>query len=357
MLTYPDYFNLLLTKIEPNSARLAEAQAIVPDVRKHLKKHAGITTCSPHTRLAGSYPRHTAIDDLKDVDTLVFVHADYLEDKPSVVLKALERALKDLPDDIGGGSKVELRKQRRSIHVCFADKDFHLDVVPAVITQTIDDSLKVPDREWEKWVDTHPLGYQMWLSELNDWHGGKVVPLIKLTKHWRDCQFVYKRPKSYWLECLVVRSIDRGWVKVDSKSYAEIFTDLLTSIYIRFEAHLEDPDAKPPRIPDPMLGNNVAWNWERGHFETFMARVKESRNWAQRALNMDEDHESDGVDLWQDVFENTFPSSAEIQAVKFAEAARIGSLYVNSQGRVSITPPTEGRVWQSPAHRFYGDDM
>ena len=106
-----------------------------------------------------------------------------------------------------------------------------------------------------------------------------------------------------------------------------------------------------------MLGNNVAWNWERGHFETFMARVKEARNWAQRALNMDEDHESDGVDLWQNVFDNTFPTFAEVQAVRFATAARTRTLFVNSQGRVSITPPTEGRAWQSPAHRFYGDEM
>ena len=156
MTTYSDYFDLLLAKIEPNPARLTDAQAIVPDVREHLKQHEAITTCLPHTRLAGSYPRHTAIDDLKDVDTLVFVHVDYLKDKPSLVLKALERALKDMPEEIGGGSQVELRKQRRSIHVCFAEKDFHLDVVPVVITKTIDDSLKVPDREWEEWVDTHP---------------------------------------------------------------------------------------------------------------------------------------------------------------------------------------------------------
>lgn len=355
MTTYPDYFNRLLSKIEPDPARLTEALLLLPKVRDYLKQHDGIITVAPHTRLAGSYPRNTAIGALKDVDTLIFVHADYLDKEPSAVLKALERALKNMPVEIGGGSQVELRRQRRSIHVCFTDKDFHLDIVPVIMLNTIDDLLTVPDREWEEWKDTHPLGYQDWLSTLNAEHAGKVVPLIKIVKHWKDCHFDYKRPKSYWLECLVVRHISQGWVTTHGLSYAEIFTDLLTSISTRFASCLENPDAKPPRIPDPMLGNNVAWNWKRDHFETFMARVEESRNWARRALAMDGDHEADGVDLWQKVFKNTFPTVAEIQAIKVAEASRTNSIYVDTQGRVLTTPPVDTHALLSPSHRFYGD--
>lgn len=356
MPTYPDYFDILLSNIQPDPQRLATAQTILPDVRDYLKKHEALKTVNPHTRLAGSYPRDTAIDALKDVDTLAIIHKDYLDEKPSAVITVLYRMLEKLPESIGGSVTVDLRKQRRSIHVCFANLDFHLDVVPVVMPTTIDEVLRVPDRGWEEWVETHPLGYQQWLSELNKKHGGKVVPLIKLTKHWRDCHFVYKRPKSYWLECMVVRHIDRGWVTTDSLSYAEMFTALLKSIYDRYAGQLKDPKAKPPHIPDPMLSNNVAWNWERSHFEAFMARVEESSKWAQRALEKDVEHEAEGVELWQQVFDGTFPTMAEVQARKAAEAARLGILSVASTGRVITTPSSTVKSVLSPQHRFFGDE-
>lgn len=355
MVTLSPYFDLLLSAIEPPAERLAIAQALPTDVRDYLKEHEEIITVHPHSRLAGSYARHTSIGAIKDVDILILVHKDYLDEQPSVVLTTLARVLKGLPEALGMTGQVDLRRQRRSIHVCFADRDFHLDIVPVVMPNGIDKLLRVPDREWQEWCDTHPLGYQTWLSALNEQHSGKVVPLIKLMKHWKECHFVYKRPKSYWLECLVVRHISKGWVATDDLSYAELFANLLASIYTHFEEQYEDPDAKPPRIPDPMLGNNVAFNWQRSHFEGFMARVKESRNWAQRALAIDNDHVEDAVALWQKVFEDTFPTTALVRVKEYAEARKSGNVFVDQQGKVLINTPGV-RAVPSPTHRFFGDD-
>lgn len=355
MLTLPSYFNLFLSKIEPSEDRLVHAQQLPADVRDYLKKHEEIRTVAPHSRLAGSYARHTAICDIKDVDILILVHADYLSGKPSAVLTTLSRVLKGLPAALGSTGNVDLRRQRRSIHVCFTDQDFHLDIVPVALQNGIDELLKVPDHEWEEWCDTHPLGYQIWLSDLNDLHGGKVVPLIKLVKHWKECHFVYKRPKSYWLECLVVRHISRGWVATEGLSYAELFANLLKSIYDRFEVHLEDPSAKPPRIPDPMLGNNVAFNWQRRHFEGFMERIRQSEGWARRALALDDTKIEDVVALWQNVFKNTFPTTDQIRAKEYAEARKTGSIYVTPRGHVLTTAPVTAPSVQSPTHRFFGD--
>lgn len=354
MTTYPDYFSALLSNIEPDSTRLETAIQIVPQVREHLKAHLELTTIEPHTRLAGSYPRSTAIGNLKDVDTLVFVHKDYLEQKPSTVLYLLYNILEQLPDTIGGHVTVNLRKQRRSINVCFTDIDLYLDIVPVVMPTNIDEVLRVPDRGWEEWPETHPLGYQQFLSNLNKEHKGKVVPLVKLIKHWKDCHFVYKRPKSYWLECMVVRHIDKGWVKTDGFSYAQLFTSTLESIYTRYEGRLNQQVITPPHLHDPMLGNNVAWNWEADHFKTFMARVDESYRWAKRALELNNDQETDGVQLWQKVFRNTFPTLAEIRAKQAAEASRTGSLYVTSTGRPITSTSTKEQGIISPPHRFFG---
>ena len=358
MGTLSPHFKLLLSSIEPPAERLKLAQSIPADVRDYLQKHEEIFTVQPHSRLAGSYARETSIGAIKDVDILIIVHKDYFSGKPSVVLTTLAQVLKGLPEALGTSGEVDLRNQRRSIHVCFADHDFHLDIVPVVMPNGIDRPLLVPDREWQEWCDTDPLGYQTWLSDLNAQHGGKVVPLIKLMKHWKECHFVYKRPKSYWLECLVVRHISNGWVATDNLSYAELFTKLLASIYTRFEEQYENPDAKPPRIPDPMLGNNVAFNWQRSHFEGFMVRVKESRNWAQRALALDNEQVEDAVALWQKVFADTFPPTAEVQAVQakeYAEARKSDSIFVDQRGRVLTSAPAVGAV-PAPAHRFFGDD-
>jgi hypothetical protein len=356
MLTLSKHFDLLLSKIEPPEDRRIHAQQIPADVRNYLKEHDELITVMPHSRLAGSYARHTAIGDIKDVDVLILVHNDYVVGKPSVVLSILSRVLEGLPAALGTTGEVEFRHQRRSIHVCFANLDFHLDIVPVAMPKGIDEPLQVPDRTWQKWCETHPLGYQTWLSRLNEVHGGKVVPLIKIVKYWKDCQFVYKRPKSYWLECLIVRHINKGWVATNGLSYAELFTNLLASIYDRFEDYLDDPDAKPPRIPDPMLGNNVAFNWERSHFEGFMARVKESRNWAQRALALGDDQTEAAELLWQKVFDTTFPTTAEVEAKAYIEAWKTGNVFVTPEGRVLPSRPVATPVVQSPKHRFFGDD-
>lgn len=356
MLTLPTYFDLLLSQVEPDETRLAYAEAIPANVRDYLKKHEEILTITPHSRLAGSYARHTAIGDIKDVDVLILVHETYLTGEPSIVLTTLSRVLKGLPEALGTTGEVELRHQRRSIHVCFADRDFHLDIVPVAMPNGIDKPLKVPDREWEKWCDTHPLGYQTWLSELNASHCGKVVPLIKLVKHWKEHNFTYKRPKSYWLECLVVHHISREWVATAGLSYAELFTNLLASIYKRFEEYYEDPDAKPPRIPDPMLGNNVAFNWQRSHFEGFMARVKQSHGWAQRALELDNTKVEEAVALWQKVFVDTFPTTDQVKAKEYVEARKTANIFVTPEGHVVAGVPTATTTVRSPAHRFFGDD-
>src|SRR5262245_28050723 len=121
MATLSPYFELLLSSTEPPADRLAIAQTIPADVRDYFKEHQEILTVHPHSRLAGSYARHTSIGDIKDVDILILVHIDYLDGKPSVVLTTLARVLEGLPKALGTTGQADLRHQRRSIHVCFAD--------------------------------------------------------------------------------------------------------------------------------------------------------------------------------------------------------------------------------------------
>lgn len=366
MLTLPDHFSKFLMNIQPGLERVALAQAFPNGIRDYLQETDLITTTQPHSRLTGSYARNTAIKNIKDVDIILFADSSYRDDGdkgPEELLDDLVTALKGLPKALGDESgyvdaELALRRQRRSVNVCITliGELFAVDVVPAVLIGGANETFWIPDKEWNKWIKSNPLGYGKYLSALNKKYKDKVVPLIKMLKHWRDVQMIYRRPKSYWLECMVVKHIEDDRLIFDDKSHAELFSNLLQSIYGDLLPVWEDED-KVPIIPDPMLGNNVAWNWKRSEFETFMRRVDESRRWAERALNCEKD--ADAIDLWQKVFnkddEEYFPSNVDDTLKALAEGSRVGTLRYTSTGIILPRPSPDIQSWESPSHRFYGD--
>ncbi len=356
-LTLSVYFEEFRSNIQPPENRLAVAAEIPGDVRAYLEDNADFETMAPHSRLTGSYRRHTAIHNIKDVDFLVFVCYEGERPEPADVLKALRSALDNLPEALGYGGRAQtLRGQRRSVHIEFDDGDFHLDVVPALVPDGMDEPLLVPDREWGRWVKSDPLGYGKALSKLNAANGEKVVPLVKMVKHWRTFQMQRNRPKSYWLEALVYRHVDKGWVTTASKSDAELFTDFLRSVRGRFQKKLDHGGV--PEIPDPMLGNNVAFNWERSAFESFMRRLEESIGWAERALGKGRDEVEEAVALWQKVFgEEHFTDSPTLRKRQKAALLGTATVYVDPSGGVSGKKPKKGdKGVKSPKHGFYGDE-
>jgi len=374
MITLPDHFDSLLTNIQPRSTRISLAQEIPASIRKYLKETDLLATVDPQSRLAGSYSRSTAIKNIKDVDLLVFINPLYKDDKvkgPQNALNDLLDALRGFPEAQGdeNGSvngDLALRKQRRSVCVTFTlhndvdneEETFNVDVVPVILADNLDEPLWIPDKEWSKWIKTDPLGYGKYLSSLNKVNGYKVIPLIKMLKHWRDVRMVYRRPKSYWLECILVNLIDRKKIEFDERSYAEIFSTLLNEIYLDFEADFNEEKAVP-KVPDPMLGNNVAWNWERSEFETFMRRVNECSKWAIRALESNDEEEAIG--LWQNIFnrddqDEFFPTKVEDSVKELAAARNAGTIRVTPAGTLLTGSAPGITSWASPAHRFYGMD-
>lgn len=356
-LTLSVYFEEFRSNIQPPENRLAVAAEIPGDVRKYLQENGELQTMDPHSRLTGSYRRHTAVHNIKDVDFLVFVGYEEGErPEPADILKTLRSALDDLPEALGYGGRAQtLRGQRRSVHIEFDDEDFHLDVVPGLVPDGMAEPLLVPDREWGKWVKSDPLGYGKALSNLNAANDEKVVPLSKMVKHWRTFQMQRNRPKSYWLEALVYRHVYKGWIATAGKSDAELFTDFLRSVRGHFQEKLDDGSV--PKIPDPMLGNNVAFNWERPAFESFMRRLDESIGWAERALGKGREEVEEAVALWQKVFgEEYFTDSLALRKRQKAALLGTGTVYVDPSGGVSAKKPKGDKGVKSPKHGFYGDE-
>jgi hypothetical protein len=355
------HFAIFASNIEPEEGRLILAQQVPAEVRDHLKEHQELTTETPHTLLAGSYGRSTSIGAIKDVDVLVFVDRSWRKGKISDLMNTLKKALKNLPDDLTDGGEPEIRQQRRSVHVGLRE-GLQMDIVPVVMTtDSTKDTLVVPDRDWDKWVDTRPIGYAVMLSKLNSAHEDKVVPLVKMVKQWKEHNFTNRRPKSYWLEVLVYRHIDKGWVTTSGKGFAEILADLFSSIYERYEDHYHADTV--PAIPDPALGNNVAWNWDRAAFETFMRRVEEAEAALRKAVT--KDSVETAVDRCRSIFGDLFPAIEDVnkaeareQAAQYADAYNTGSLYTtvgSGAGTISIGRP-DVPAREIPKTRFYGEE-
>lgn len=320
-------FRALLKKINPDSSHAEVAQRLPGEVRDWLKEH-DYETVAPHSRLIGSYGRQTAILDIKDVDTLLFLPDSAQERTPEAVLRELKSLLDDYPD-----ASAEAAPQRRSIRLDFADHDLCMDIVGAVAKEGIDQPLWVPDRQKKDWIQSDPLGYGKSLSVANNDHGKKLVPLIKLMKGWRDVHMVTRRPKSYLLEVIVYWSVVDGHVVLPGKSTAENVCDLFEHLAAKWEELMDEGDGVP-RVKDPQLGFVLSTGWQRSHFETFMRRVREAAAAARKAVDAETDEDASGH--WAKVFGDLWPTEEEVkeEARAAVPAARPGTAHISSSGRV-----------------------
>jgi len=364
MLSLTEHFAEFLSNIQPIEEKAGLARDIPAKVRDYIKDSEKITTVDPHSRLSGSYARNTAIKEIKDVDILLIIDPSYEdgEDSAVKVINNLVDALDGLPEALGDengyiDSDAAVKRQRRSVHVhVTVDKqEFDLDLVPTIAADGIEEPLSVPDRDLSRWIQSDPLGYGLALSNLNQDLSKKIVPLIKIFKHWRDVQMKYKKPKSYWLECMVYKHAKAGKLDIDDASYGELFLSLLIAIQDDYNDELEK-EGSVPAVKDPMLGNNVAKTWTCEEFKSFMRRVEESRNIAERALTTDS--EEDAIALWQRLFNDDdstiyFPSTVD-ETLKEAMAGK--RLLVVSSGSIVAQPPANEKAWSIPEHKNYGED-
>lgn len=359
MFTLGTHFEELLKNIRPPQERIEKAQDLPPKVREYLKEHKGFVTLHPHSRLAGSYAQHLCVGDVKDVDFLVRIPGNPEENEPEAkqVVQELKKALDGLPEALGyeGEARIDVERARRSVHVYFEGEDFHVDAVPCIAPDGFAGVLYVPDREFNEWIASHPIGYINLIKELNDEHGSKVRPLIKLLKHHRNYQMKNRRPKSYWLGSMVIYHIRKEGGLDTSLSLAEIFRDLCDAIYCQYDHLLWTSKTATPSITDPLLGHNISWNWTRSHFETFMRRLDDGRAWATKALESEDRDEA--IVWWQKIFgEEYFPTQAEVEeaAAHLAAAGFPGKSYVADTGLIVPAKPSSGIYTHVPKTTFHG---
>jgi hypothetical protein len=282
-------FKTLLSSIQPGDDNVKDAKAAHEKVREQLRTDEEFKDAHKDTFLSGSYARHTAINDINDVDVICIIDIDHTITAAEVVIAWTQAIL----------SKYykQTKRQGRSVGAQ-ADKGVWLDIVPATPMNGDDGPLWIPDREAREWVSTHPKGQIKAATDKNKAIDGYYVQVVKLMKFWRDrlptksCKL-----KSYILESLIHGSIG------SPSSHARAVVNVLEGIESSYGVYR---DLKiVPTISDPGYSSvNVAKHWEFDDFKDFMTQVKSAAATARKAL--DNTDETESRKLWRQIFGSTF---------------------------------------------------
>jgi len=282
-------FGTYLSSIEPTGDAVDDAVEAHEEVRGHLKKDEQTKDAHKDTFLSGSYARHTAINDINDVDVICVVDIDHTITEPEVVLSWLNGVLKDYY------SKTRL--QGRSIGASH-ENGVWLDIVPGTPMSADDGPLWIPDRDAKVWVQAHPKGQIAASTAKNKATDGYYVPTAKLLKLWRDRLPTEKsKPKSYILETLIHQTI--GY----PSSYARAVVNVLEGIENSYGWYRGT--GMVPQLPDPGYPSvSVAKRWSSDDFSAFLDQVKPAAQSARQAFDATDEAES--KKLWRKLFGSSF---------------------------------------------------
>ena len=122
----------------------------------------------------GSVAKHTYVDGLSDIDTLLVLNDPKLQGaRPARILEEITEILRErLPP----GATVDHGQMAVSVSY---DDGMSIQLLPALRTEK---GLKVPSAKQGGWSDIDPEGFRSALTKVNNDCGGKLVPTIKLAK-------------------------------------------------------------------------------------------------------------------------------------------------------------------------------
>lgn len=122
----------------------------------------------------GSVAKHTYVDGLSDIDSLLIINGTDLEgEKVSTVL---DRLTGTLQQRLAG--QADVTHGQMAVTVEYAD-GMKIQLLPAIRT---DGGLRIPSSRKDGWSQVDPERFQEDLTRRNEECGGKLVPTIKLAK-------------------------------------------------------------------------------------------------------------------------------------------------------------------------------
>ncbi len=149
-------------------------------------------------RFGGSVAKHTYVDGLSDVDTLLVLKDDPNQ-SPRAILEHLTTVLRERL------TNVSVDHGRIAVTITYSD-GMQIQLVPAVKTP---DGLKVPAWRANGWSEINPEKFAAALTRRNDQCGGKLIPTIKLAKAINATLPETHQLSGYHIESLAIAAFRR----------------------------------------------------------------------------------------------------------------------------------------------------
>ena len=145
----------------------------------------------------GSYQKHTYVDGISDIDSLVLLNNSELINKsPNEVLEYFRAMLKErFPE-----SKIDVGKIAITVH--FADGNI-IQLLPAVKSG---DEFKISNSSGDKWSKIKPRNFTNKLTETNKKNNDKMIPTIKVVKAINSYLPKSKQLTGYHIESLAIEA-------------------------------------------------------------------------------------------------------------------------------------------------------
>ena len=295
MLTVSQAFDKFKRRLELSNTEQADASSRQQRIRSIMNGAFDVD----HDFLTGSYSRHTKTKPLHDVDIFVVLSNDeahYLDEHPSNVLTAVQRALAEEY----GQQRVAL--QRRSVRIDFGvslvddltGRVMSFDVTPAFAQ---DDHYVIPDCTTGDWMPTDPRVHATKATDANAAFDGHWKPIVKMIKKWNDHHDKPIKP-SFLIEVMSL----------------ELLTDWAGSYPRELKAWFATAiDAIDQTWNDPAgLGHPVSDRMAADASQRAVARLalKQAESACTQALNHDRAGRTGAaLDTWQDLFGLAFAKS------------------------------------------------
>lgn len=181
--------------IQYNDRNPRKIQDKLDKVKKIIEKDIKDTI---DLKFGGSISKHTYVDGLSDVDTLILVNNTELMNKtPEQIqdffLSKLRKELKDIKKVDKGTLAVTLEFKDGTV----------IQLLPAI---QVGDRFKIASPDGKRWSEINPKGFTAHLTRINKTLGGKVVPAVKIVKSI-NAQFPETRQMTgYHIESLAIEA-------------------------------------------------------------------------------------------------------------------------------------------------------
>lgn len=176
-----------------NSRDIGLVQERLDDIRTELGEAMDAST---DLLFGGSVAKHTYVDGLSDIDSLIILDGSNLEaEKPSVALAKVAdiiRTAAPTTASVGAG--------RLAVTVEY-DDGMQIQLLPAF---RFNNTLKVPSFLRDGWSHISPEAFQKALSSRNQECNGKLIPTIKLAKAVLGTLPEKQRLSGYHVESLAI---------------------------------------------------------------------------------------------------------------------------------------------------------